>query len=125
MRSELMIYSAEKLIERKYGDINKLYNANPVGTAIEVPRNYAGSHNAITTSEIEPGQWVYLNTSKQLVYRVMNGDYFSNNTTGQPLVRISLELVYDDRDKDGMYTEGTDLPQGIALKIMDEYAWTY
>ena len=125
IRAELMIYSAEKLIEHRYEDLYRLSLENPVGRGFQAPRNYAGSRKELDLEEMAPGSWWYEENTGSLVYRVTNEDYFRNHSSGLPLLRLGFELGYEDRDTDGLYTPGADSVRGVSLRVLDQYSWNY
>lgn len=125
IRAELMIWSAEKLIDQRYEDIAALAGENPVGIAFQSPVNYAGSAPEVKAASMAPGSWLFETDTGRLVYRVTNTDYFHNESGALPLVRLDFELGYEDRDHDGRYDQGRDVPRQLLVKVMDRYSWNY
>ena len=74
--------------------------------------------------EADAGQWFYNTVNNELVYKVVNHDYF-RNTGGTDLVRLKTVLNYDDRNNNGSYEHGIDRPRGVSLRLVDDYEWTY
>lgn len=124
LRTGTMLFVARQLIEGRYDRIEELALSNPLAV-VETPfGNYGG---AITTDAIEAaaaGQWFYDTVSNELVYKVINLDYF-RNAAGTDRVRLETVLNYDDRNNDGKYEHGIDHPRGVSLRVVDEYEWTY
>lgn len=125
IRAELMIWSAEKLIDQRYDEIAAYAGENPVDIAFQPPANYAGAVADVDAVDMAPGSWLFETDTGRLVYRVSNTDYFHNESGALPLVRLDFELGYEDRDHDGRYTPGRDVPRQVLLKVLDSYSWNY
>jgi len=125
IRAELMIWSAEKLISQRYGEIAGLAADNPVGIAFQPPANYAGTVADVDEVDMAPGSWLFETDTGRLVYRVTNTDYFHNESGALPLVRLDFVLGYEDRDHDGRYDQGRDVPRQLLVKVLDRYTWNY
>ncbi|MFQ5659799.1 MAG: hypothetical protein ACE5GZ_05190 [Gammaproteobacteria bacterium] len=125
MRARLMIYSAVQLIQHNYENIGKLIDSNPVGIAVDPPKGYIGERVAPAVDEIQAGEWYYDSQTHLLVYNVVNSDYFAATEAGPARVRLRFTLSYIDRNENGIYDKGIDLPQSISLRPVEHYEWRY
>jgi hypothetical protein len=125
IRAELMIWSADKLIAQRYEEIASLTHENPVGIAFQAPANYAGAAPKVDAASMAPGSWLFETDTGRLIYRVSNTDYFHNESGTPPLVRLDFELSYEDRDHNGHFDQGVDVPRQVLVKVLDRYTWKY
>jgi len=124
LRMGMMLYSSEQLLQGKPEYIEKLAESDPFDVMDTQYGNYGGTKTAEEITKAQPGQWFYDSDNHELVYKVINGDYF-RNARGTDLVRLITVLNYDDRNHDGSYERGIDRPRGVSLRVVDEYEWTY
>ena len=123
LRTGVMLYVSGQLIEGRYKLIEKLAESDPFNY-MEAPFNYGGSRTAGEIETAAAGQWFYDRDNEELVYKIINKDYF-NSETGKDEVRIKFVLSFDDRNNNGTYEQDTDRPHGVSLKLMNKYAWSY
>jgi len=124
LRTVMMLYSAEQLLEGKPERIEKLAESYPFDV-MDIPYgNYGGTKTTEEMATAQPGQWFYDNDNHELVYKVINGDYF-RNARGTDLVRLKTILNFDDRNHNGSYERGIDRPRGVSLQLVDDYEWTF
>lgn len=124
LRTGIMLYSSEQLLEGKLERIEKLAQSDPFDVMDTPYGNYGGTRTAVEITQAQPGQWFYDSDNHELVYKVINGDYF-RNARGTDLVRLKIVLNYDDRNHDGSYERGIDRPRGVSLQVVDDYEWTF
>jgi len=76
-------------------DISVLATDNPVNWLQQKPRNYAGEFYDPSPRAVAPGQWMFDLKSRDLIYVVNHGDYFTPGKDGKKWIRFHSRLVYD------------------------------
>lgn len=125
MRSGVMVKVADLIVKGDYQGIAELAKSNPM-SVLETPAGvYKGILPEGDSSEIEAGKWYYDKEGKQLIYDVVNTDYFITEGSIPGRIRVRFRLNYEDRNNNGNYDSGTDIPRGVSIDVMDKYRWTY
>lgn len=115
LRSALGIKVASHIAQGDLAGIAALAGSNPVEQLAEVPGNYAGVR-AGGGPAVEGGQWYFDAAAGQLVYRVRHA--------GPPgEVRYEVQLVYEDRNRNGRFDPATDKLNGARLVEVQSHAW--
>ena len=125
MRTGVRLKVANLLIEGDYAGIVALANSNPMSVLDTPTEIYKGTVNNSDDKKIDRGKWYFDENSKQLLYGVVNSDYFVSKGNIAGRIRIRFKLNYEDRNKNGSFDEGVDLPRGISVIVMDPYRWTF
>ena len=125
IRSGVMAEVAGLLIEGDYAGIVRLAGANPMGVMDTPAWVYRGRLKEGDMLDVESGLWYYNEDQKQLVYYVVNTDYFQVDENGPARVRLKFRLIYDDRNKNGEYDEGIDQARSVSVDVLDNYTWAY
>lgn len=124
LRTGMMLYVSRQLLEGRRDRIEELAQSDPF-VVMDIPYgNYGGVATAAEIEGVEAGQWFYDRDDNELVYKVVNRDYFRNDE-GTDLVRLKTVLSYDDRNNDGSYERGIDRPRGVSLQLVGHYEWSY
>lgn len=124
LRTGMMLYTSSQLLAGKTDRIADLVEGDPFNMMGTSYGNYGGPLTAVEIAAAQPGQWYYESDNHELVYKVVNSDYF-RNAAGTNLVRLKTVLNYDDRNNDGSYERGIDRPRGVSLHVIDSYEWSY
>ena len=122
LRSALGMKVASYLVQGDMAGIEALVGSNPMTQLAEVPGNYAGARSGADAAAVEGGQWYFDAVARQLVYRVRNtGAAAAQGMGGQ--VRFQVQLVFEDRNRNGRYEKATDQLYGVRLAEVQSYAW--
>lgn len=76
-------------------DINALETDNPVDWLQQKPRNYAGEFYDPSPGAVAPGHWMFDLKSRNLIYIVDRGDYFTPGKDGQRWIRFHVKIQYE------------------------------
>lgn len=125
LRIGTMVYMSRQLLHGSPNGLVALTQESPVGPVISAPAGYIGALSGVHRQNIKPGQWYFDKDNHELVYYIVNGDYFQFHGKGPKRVRIRLELVYDDRNHNGVYDKGIDRPEGLRVKVLDKLDWQF
>lgn len=123
LRTGITLFVSEQLLEGRTDHIADLVESDPFNL-MQTSYDYGGAKTTAEIAAAKPGQWFYDRDRHELVYKVVNSDYFMN-AEGTNLVRLKTVLNYDDRNQDGSYERGIDRPRSVALRVVDKYEWTY
>ena len=123
LRSALGIKVASMYAQSDMAGIRALTGSNPMEQLADVPTNYAGVHGgAVAVTTVAGGKWYYDTMARQLVYRIR-----SSSLLGAPGVageiRFAVQLVYDDRNRNGVYDVAVDGLNGVRLVEVQPFAW--
>lgn len=122
MRSALGIKVASFIARGEVIRIADLVGSNPVEQLAEIPENYIGVRQGANNAGVEGGYWYFDATARQIAYRVRYTDFF-RAPPGVAEVRYTVELVYEDRNRNGRYDESVDRVGGVRLVQMAGAGW--
>lgn len=123
LRSALGIKVAELLSSGNSSRVPTLIGINPMDLLAEQPKNYRGVR-AGAGSDIESGQWYFDSGMHMLVYRVINSQSFTGESTPYARVRFKVELVFADTNGNRDFDPGVDVVSGARLAAVTPYRWT-
>ena len=89
----------------------------------ELPANYVGELERPDPTAVEDGSWYFDKAERVLVYRVRNREHFSGGAANPLRARFGVELVYQDRNRNGRFDERTDTLEGVRLAVKEPYRW--
>lgn len=107
LRSALGIKVASYIAQDNMAAIVALAGSNPIEQLAEVPGNYAGVRDG-GGAAVEGGQWYFDAVARQLVYRARHAESSSE-------VRYEVQLVFEDRNRNGRYDAANDALNGVRL----------
>jgi len=113
--------SSEDLIKfyedyEETGDlIKQLYSVNP--------GNYRGEVYASDVNELEKGFWYFNLSIKKLVYIIKNDEFINIDLDGPSRLIFSVNINYNDNNKNNIYDYKIDEFYGIKLKSDYSYEW--
>lgn len=123
LRSALGIKVASFITQGDMAGIRALAGSNPMEQLAEVPGNYAGVQGGAEAVAVEGGQWYFDAAARQLVYRVRNAEVpGAPGVSGE--VRFEVQLVYEDRNRNGYYEAASDRLNGVRLAEAQSYDWS-
>ena len=123
LRSALGIKVASFITQGDMAGIRALVGSNPMEQLAEIPGNYAGVKGGAEAAAVEGGQWYFDAVARQLVYRVRNAEVpGAPGVSGE--VRLEVQLVFEDRNRNGYYEAALDGLNGVRLAEVQSYDWT-
>lgn len=121
LRSALGIKVAGYVARNEMAGIAALEGSNPMEQLAEIPENYAGVRQGVEAAGVAGGQWYFDSPTRQLVYRVRTGFAGGGSETAE--LRYTVQLVYEDRNRNGRFDVGRDSLEGVRLEEVQGYAW--
>lgn len=101
-------------------ELSRLANDNPINWLQQKPKNYAGEYYAPSPRAVAPGQWVFDLQSRDLIYVVDHGDYFTPGRDGNKWIRFHVRLGFEPIL--GSPEKGKELTTTLFLPI-EPYRW--
>lgn len=102
-------------------DMGVLETDNPVNWLQQKPRNYAGEFYDPTPGAVAPGNWMFDLKSRDLIYVVDRGDYFTPGKDGRKWIRFHVKLVYDSVSGDA--ASGRQEVAATLFEPTEPYHW--
>lgn len=132
LRHGLNMTLYERIIRNDIDGISALDRANPfaiffLDTNAEKKRypvnSYLGELFHPDLQALETGNWYFDLARRELVYLPRHPGSFSPDSGESPALRFEARLLYEDRDTDGVYSQGDKL-SGIRLVIPAHVKWS-
>ncbi len=124
LRSAMAIQISARIAKGNVNEVGELTGENPMADWLaEAPDNYLGELHAPDPGAVDKGAWYFDTKDRILVYRVRFGDYFRTALKGPKRARFRVELVFDDRDGNGVYDAAMDRIYGVKLVVLEKYQW--
>lgn len=76
-------------------ELSILATDNPVTWLQKPPRNYMGEYYNPTPRTVAPGNWMFDLQSRELIYVVDRGDYFTPGKDGKKWIRFRVHIGYE------------------------------
>ncbi len=115
VRSSVNLRVAELVLENRFAELRALLSQNPMDLLEGKPRNYLGVLKDAGKSSLEPGNWYFDNESKEIVYYVDLGRYFTPDEMGRKRVAWHVTLVQG--------AQPPNVPQWARLELVKPYQW--
>ncbi len=122
IRSGLTIRLAELMARGNLNDAARLAGTNPMLLLAVRPDNYLGELFGPDPAALEPGHWYFDSRAGALCYLVESVEYFESALV-PPRARFKINLVYEDRNRNGRYDAESDALRGMQLAPMEPYVW--
>lgn len=100
-------------------ELNALATDNPMTWLQQKPRNYMGEYFDPTPGAVAPGNWMFDLKSRNLIYVVDHGNYFTPDKEGKKWIRFHVHLQYDPRLGGGA---GQELASTL-FEPVEPYRW--
>lgn len=100
-------------------ELNALATDNPMTWLQQKPRNYMGEYFDPTPGAVAPGNWMFDLKSRNLIYVVDHGNYFTPGKDGKKWIRFHVHLQYDPRLGGGA---GQELASTL-FEPVEPYRW--
>lgn len=93
IRLGVQFYTLRKTIAGKSKDLWIYEDENPINMLEQPPANYVGEFSEDKQANIKPGEWYYDITNKELVYKVINIEVFTEKIQRSLEFRYQLKFV--------------------------------
>lgn len=104
-------------------ELSILASDNPITWLQQKPPNYAGEYYDPTPGAVAPGNWMFDLKSRDLIYVVDHGDYFTPGKDGKKWIRFHTRLQYEPVLGGGVQAEGKKELVGTLLLPTETYRW--
>ena len=115
LRTSVNLRTAELALENRLAELDALVSGNPFDLLVRKPQNYLGVLESPSAERAHPGGWYFDNKSKEVVYSIDLGRYFTPDEGGRKQVAWHIVLV-----------RGADrpaLPQWARFELIRPYRW--
>ena len=124
LRSAIGMKVAETIVKDNVPGLGSLVGSNPMDRLAELPSNYLGELKDVDPAQQETGNWYFDSAAKTLVYLVRNKGHFTGGSPGKSRARFAIQLVFADRNSNGVFDRRVDSIQGLRLSALEPYRWT-
>ena len=114
LRSSVNLRAAELALDNRFAELDDLVLKNPFDLLVRKPQNYLGVLEAPAAEAVPPGKWYFDKRSKEVVYSIDLGRYFTPNEHG--MKQVVWHVVVVPGTKPGA-------PQWARLELMRPYRW--
>jgi len=76
-------------------ELSILASDNPIKWLQKLPRNYMGEYYDPSPRSVAPGSWMFDLRSRDLIYVVDHGEYFTPGKDGNKWIRFQVRLDYE------------------------------
>jgi general secretion pathway protein G len=104
-------------------ELSILATDNPMTWLQQKPRNYAGEYYDPTPAAVAPGNWMFDLKSRDLIYVVDHGDYFTPGRDGKKWIRFHTQLQYEPVLGGASQAEGKKELVGTLFAPTETYRW--
>jgi general secretion pathway protein G len=104
-------------------ELSILATDNPMTWLQRKPRNYAGEYYDPTPGAVARGNWMFDLKSRDLIYVVDHGEYFTPGKDGKKWIRFRIRLQYEPVLGGGAQAEGKKELVGTLFESTDTYRW--
>ena len=122
LQSAIALTISEHIAKDRIPELRNYLNSNPMALLSNTPINYLGSYDT-SPANPEPASWWFEQKNHELVYFVLNNDYFSTDSGQSRHAKFKITAVYDDNNTNGQFDRGDTL-KGIRLKPVTKYQWS-
>ncbi len=124
LRSAIGMKVAKSIVRNEVSGLRALVGGNPMDRLAELPSNYLGELKNVDPAQQQAGNWYFDSAAKTLVYLVRNKGHFTGGSPGTPRARFAIELVFADKNSNGVFDRRVDSIQGLRLSALEPYRWT-
>ena len=115
LRSSVNLRVAELVLENRFAELGAMQAVNPMDLLAGKPRNYLGALDDPQSGSSAPGNWYFDKKSKEVVYCVDLGRYFTPDESGRSCVSWHVVLVPG--------TDAASAPQWARFGLVKPYRW--
>ena len=95
LQSALTMKFARLLTRGQQSEISALTAENPMSWLAKKPANYAGEYYDVTPRTVSPGNWTFDLKTRNLIYVVDRGDYFTPGKDGAKWIHFRVNLLFE------------------------------
>jgi len=121
LQSALTIQFGSLITRGKEDEVNTLAMENPMDWLAKKPSNYAGEFFDLTPQSVSAGNWAFDLKSRNLVYVVDRGEYFTPGKDGVKWVRYRVNVDYENLL--GESGKGRKALVGMVFEPTEPYHW--
>ena len=116
LRSSVNLRAAELVLENRFADLDELVLKNPFELLAQKPQNYLGVLDAPLLEGVPGGKWYFDKRSKEVVYSIDLGRYFSHDNEGPKRVAWHMVTVSGAGQRSGSAA-------WARLELVRPYRW--
>lgn len=121
LQSALTIQFGSLVTRGSEPEVSRLASENPMNWLVRKPENYAGEYFDLTPRSVAPGNWAFDLKSRNLVYVVDRGEYFTPGEDGAKWVRYRVNLDYENLSENN--GRGRKILVGAIIEPVEPYHW--
>lgn len=121
LQSALTLQFGRLMVRGRETGAGVLATENPMNWLSRKPDNYEGEFYNPTPQAVPPGSWMFDLKSRELIYVVNRGEYFTPGKDGVKWVRYRVNLVYENAPGEG--AKGNRAIAGAVIEPVESYVW--
>jgi prepilin-type N-terminal cleavage/methylation domain-containing protein len=121
LQSALTLNTASLMTGGRERDAGTLANENPMNWLAKKPANYAGEFFDPAPRTVAPGNWVFDLKSRDLIYVIDRGNFFTPGKEGVQWIRFHVNLVHDYMPGEG--GKKRQMFSGAVIEPVESYRW--
>ena len=114
LRSSVNLRAAELVLDNRFAELDELVLKNPFDLLVRKPQNYLGVLEGPAPEAVPTGKWYFDKKSKEVVYFIDLGRYFTPDEQGVKRVAWHIVLVPGSKP---------NAPQWARLEQVRPYRW--
>ena len=119
LQTGLILQFGHRLASGMGSEKNSIVTENPMNWMAQKPGNYAGEFDTVKPTEIEPGNWAFDLSTRELIYLPYHTEYFVPQAKGVRWIRYSAKFVYEASFR----IKGTKEIAGVIFSPVEPYQW--
>jgi prepilin-type N-terminal cleavage/methylation domain-containing protein len=123
LQNALVMEYGHRMARNMNSAIDNLSNENPIEWLGTKPVNYVGEVANLSSKPVTPGSWVYVRSTRELVYVLDHHEYFvSQSLSGKnPVIRFKTRFTYER----SIGAQGYKSRQrsNVTFSIVEPYEW--
>ena len=126
LQSALTMQHARLLTRGMEADITAVAVDNPMSWLAKIPRNYSGEFYDVTPRSVAPGNWVFDLKTRNLIYILDRGNFFTPGKDGNKWIHFHVNLLYESSpSKSTPSTSGKGAKElvGVLFEPTEPYHW--
>ena len=122
LQSALTLQMASLMTGGRESEADKLTTENPMNWLAKKPANYAGEFFDPAPQAVAPGNWIFDLKSRNLIYVIDRGNFFTPGKDGVKWIRLHVNLVQDYIPSGGGKRRRPAL-SGAVIEPVESYRW--
>jgi general secretion pathway protein G len=121
LQSALTLQLASLMTRGRESDADRLATENPMNWLAKKPANYGGEFFDPGPQAVAPGNWMFDLKSRDLIYVVDRGNFFTPGKSGVKWIRLHVNLVRDYIPGDA--GKRRQALSGAVIEPVEAYRW--